>query len=64
MAYLDVHVSDPPWNRVQKEGGQDVSTAIYMGDGPPDKYQTVGTIDSTDWHTGQPRTDETVIVCT
>ncbi|MBY0442825.1 MAG: hypothetical protein K2Q25_11945 [Mycobacteriaceae bacterium] len=64
LAYLDVHVTDPPWNRVQKAGGQDVSTTIYLGEGPPDRYQTVGTIDSTDWQTGQPRTDETVIVCT
>jgi hypothetical protein len=28
------------------------------------KYQTVGRIDSTDWRTGQPRTDVLVIVCT
>lgn len=64
LAYLDVHVTDPPWNRVQKTGGQAVSTTIYLGDGPPDKYQTIGTIDSTDWQSGQPRTNETVIVCT
>jgi hypothetical protein len=35
-----------------------------MGDGPPDKYQTVGRIDSTDGRTEQPRTDVNVIVCT
>ena len=64
LAYLDVHVTDPPWSRVQKSGGQDVTTAIYQGDGLPDKYQTIGTIDSTDWQTGQPRTNETVFVCT
>jgi hypothetical protein len=64
LAYLDVHAADPPWNRVMKEGGSDVITTIYMGDGPPDKYRTVGRIDSTDWRTGQPRTDEKVIICT
>lgn len=64
LAYLDVHADGPPWNRVMKEGGSDVITTIYMGDGPPDQYQTVGTINSTDWSTGQPRTDETVIACT
>jgi hypothetical protein len=35
-----------------------------MGDGTPDKYQTVGRIDSTDWRTGQPRTDVPIIACT
>lgn len=64
QAYLDVHVSGPPWNRVMKKGGSDVITTIYMGEGPPDKYQTVGRIDSTDWSTGQPKTDVNVIVCT
>ena len=35
-----------------------------MGDGAPDKYQTTGRIDATDWRTGQPRTDVNVIMCT
>lgn len=64
LTYLDVHAGGPPWNRVMKEGGSDEITTIYMGDGPPDKYQTVGRIDSTDWRTGQPKTDTNVIVCT
>jgi hypothetical protein len=47
-----------------KEGGSDVITTVYFGDGPPDKYQTTGRIDSADWSTGQPKTDVNVIVCT
>ena len=47
-----------------KERGSDVITTVYFGKGPPDKYQTSGRTDSTDWSTGQPRTDESVIVCT
>jgi len=42
------------YDRVMKDGGSDEVTTIYMGEGPLDKYQTVGRIDSTDWHTGQP----------
>ena len=37
---------------------------VARGGGPPDKYQTTGRIDSTDWSTGQPKTDVNVIVCT
>lgn len=40
------------------------TSPCVTGEGPPEKYQTVGQIDSTDWSTGQPRTDERVIVCT
>jgi hypothetical protein len=53
-----------PIDRVHKEGGSDEVTTIYLGEGPPEKYQTTGRIDSTDWRTGQPRTDEKVIMCT
>lgn len=63
LAYLDVHAT-AQYDRVHKDGGSDEVTTIYMGEGPPDKYQTVGRIDSTDWRTGQPRIDEKVIVCT
>jgi hypothetical protein len=63
LAYLDVHAA-AQYDRVFKEGGHDNVTTVFMGDGPPDKYQTVGRIDSTDWRTGQPRTDVNVIVCT
>ena len=35
-----------------------------LSDGPPDKYQTTGRIDSTDWRTGQPRTIINVILYT
>jgi hypothetical protein len=63
LAYLDVHAT-AQFDRVMKEGGRDVITTVYFGAGPPEKYQTVGRIDSTDWRTGQPRTDVNVIVCT
>jgi hypothetical protein len=35
-----------------------------MGEGPLEKYQTVGRIDSTSWRTGQPSLDVNVIACT
>jgi hypothetical protein len=63
LAYLDVHAT-AQYDRVNKDGGSDEVTTIYMGEGPPEKYQTVGRIDSTDWRTGQPRLDINVIACT
>jgi hypothetical protein len=63
LAYLDVHATSQ-YDRVFKQGGTDNVTTVFMGDGPPDKYQTTGRIDSTDWRTGQPRTDVPVIMCT
>src|ERR1700722_9135458 len=62
-AYLDVHAT-AHYDRVMKDGGSDEVTTIYMGEGPPEKYQTVGRIDATDWHTGQPRLNIDVISCT
>ena len=62
-AYLDVHAT-AQYDRVMKDGGSDEVTTIYMGEGPPEKYQTVGRIDATDWHTGQPRLNINVISCT
>ncbi|MGH3541711.1 MAG: hypothetical protein ACRDTK_16610 [Mycobacterium sp.] len=63
LAYLDVHATGQ-YERVMKQGGTDVITTVYFGEGPPEKYQTTGVIDSIDWHTGQPKTDSNVIVCT
>jgi hypothetical protein len=63
LAYLDAH-ADGQNERVTKSMGSDEITTVYFGEGPPDKYQTAGRIDSTDWQTGQPRTDNNVIVCT
>jgi hypothetical protein len=63
LAYLDAHATGQ-FERVMKQGGSDVITSVYFGDGPPDKYQTTGRIDSNDWSTGQPKTDVNVIVCT
>ena len=62
-AYLDVHAT-AQYDRVMKYGGSDEVTTIYMGEGQPEKYQTVGRIDATDWHTGQPRLNINVISCT
>jgi hypothetical protein len=63
LAYLDAHATSQ-FERVMKEGGSDVITTVYFGEGPPDKYQTTGVINSNDWRTGQPKTDVNVIVCT
>lgn len=61
--YLDVHAI-AQYDRVFKEGGNDDVTTIYTGEGGPEKYQTTGRIDATDWHTGQSRTNVPVIMCT
>jgi hypothetical protein len=61
--YLDVHAT-AQYDRVFKEGGNDNVTTIYTGEGPLEKYQTIGRIDATDWHTGQSRTNVPVIICT
>lgn len=70
--YLDVHTAGGegnfadrggPGTKVFKEGGTAVITSMYNGDGPPEKYQTVGTIDSVSQATGQPFTDGKVFVC-
>jgi hypothetical protein len=63
MAYLDAHANGQ-YERVHKAMGNDEVTTVYFGGGPPDKYQTTGRIDSTDWGTGQPKTDINVITCT
>jgi hypothetical protein len=53
LAYLDAHANGQ-YERVQKAMGSDEITTVYFGEGPPDKYQTTGRIDSTDWQPGQP----------
>jgi hypothetical protein len=63
MSYLNVQAYGGPFTKVFKEGGPNVITTIYFGDGPPDKYQTTGTIQPTDWSSGQPKTNADVIVC-
>ncbi|OCB29600.1 hypothetical protein A5675_05165 [Mycobacterium malmoense] len=63
LAYLDAHATGQ-YERVMKSMGSDEITTVYFGEGPPEKYQTTGRIDSTDWQTGQPKTDNNVIVCT
>ncbi|SOJ57663.1 hypothetical protein MSIMFB_05140 [Mycobacterium simulans] len=63
LTYLDAHATSQ-FERVMKSGGSDVITTVYFGEGPPDKYQTTGVIDSTSWSTGQPMTNVGVIVCT
>jgi hypothetical protein len=51
LAYLDAHATGQ-FERVMKSMGSDEITSVYFGEGPPDKYQTTGRIDSTDWSTG------------
>jgi hypothetical protein len=63
LAYLDAHATGQ-YERVMKSMGSDEIASVYFGEGQPDKYQTTGRIDSTDWQTGQPKTDVNVIVCT
>lgn len=63
LTYLDMHAT-AQYDRVNKDGGSDEVTTIYMGEGTLEKYQTVGLIDSTDWRTGQPRLDVNIIACT
>jgi hypothetical protein len=63
LAYMDVHAT-AQYDRVMKEGGTDEITTIYLAEGPPEKYQTTGRIDSTDWRTGRPRTNVNVIALT
>ena len=63
LAYLDAHATGQ-YERVDKAMGSDEITSVYFAEGPPEKYQTTGRIDSTDWRTGQPKTDVNVIVCT
>jgi hypothetical protein len=64
MAYLDAHATSQ-FERVMKQGGTDVITTVYFGEGPPDKYQTTGVINSTNWSTGQPMAANTLVfVCT
>ncbi|MBS9533157.1 hypothetical protein KIH27_06075 [Mycobacterium sp. M1] len=72
-AYLDVHTDGGegwfkdrggPGTKVFKDGTGAVITSIYTGDGPPEKYQTNGSIDVREYSTGLPKSDANVIVCT
>lgn len=72
-AYLDVHTDGGegwfadrggPGTKVFKDGTGAVITSIYAGSGPPEKYQTNGSIDVREYSTGQPKGDANVIVCT
>ncbi|HLS00152.1 MAG TPA: hypothetical protein VK069_11195 [Mycolicibacillus parakoreensis] len=72
-AYMDVHTAggQGPWGdrggpgtKVFKDGGPSEITSIYDGAGPPEKYQTHGTIVVSDLATGQPKIGASVIVCT
>jgi hypothetical protein len=63
LAYMDAHANGEH-ERINKAMGSEEITTVYFGEGPPDKYQTTGRIDSTDWATGQPMTNTNVILCT
>lgn len=71
--YLDVHTDggEGPWGdrggpgtKVFKEGGAATITSLYGGAGPPERYQTSGSINVTELTTGQPKVGANVIVCT
>lgn len=71
--YFDVHTDggEGPWGdrggpgtKVFKEGGPSEITSLYSGAGPPEKYQTHGSINVTELTTGQPKVGATVILCT
>lgn len=70
--YLDVHTDggEGPWGdrggpgtKVFKEGGAATITSLYGGAGPPERYQTSGSINVADLATGQPKIGASVIVC-
>ncbi|OMC04175.1 hypothetical protein AWC18_12480 [Mycolicibacter nonchromogenicus] len=72
-AYLDVHTDGGegwfkdrggPGTKVFKDGTGAVIQSMYYGEGPPEKYQTNGSIDVLEYSTGRPKTDANVIVCT
>ncbi|BBY56279.1 hypothetical protein [Mycolicibacillus koreensis] len=72
-AYMDVHTAggEGPWGdrggpgtKVFKDGGPSEITSLYGGAGPPEKYQTHGTIVVSDLATGQPKVGASVILCT
>ena len=57
-------VGGGPGTKVFKDGTGAVIQSMYYGEGPPEKYQTNGSIDVLEYSTGQPKTDANVIVCT
>jgi hypothetical protein len=63
LAYLVPHINGGFFTKVFKEGGPNVITTIYFGDGPLDKYSINGSVNPVSWATGQPKTDSDVIVC-
>lgn len=71
--YLDVHTDggEGPWGdrggpgtKVFKGSGTAEITSLYNGSGPPEKYETHGTITVMELTTGQPKVGANVIVCT
>ena len=61
--YLDSDF-DAPNTRMFKSIGPVEFTTIYFGGGPVEKYSLRGNTRTTDWATGQPRTNADYIVCT
>jgi hypothetical protein len=62
MVYLDSDF-DAPNTRMFKSIGPVEMTTIYFGSGPVEKYQINGYSRTSDWSTGQPKTDGDYIVC-
>jgi hypothetical protein len=62
LNYLDSDY-DAPNTRIFRSIGPVELTTIYFGEGPVEKYQINGYTRTTDWGTGQPKTDADYIVC-
>lgn len=63
LSYFETQINGGPLTKKFKEGGPEVVTTIFLGDGPPEKYSINGIISPVSWATGQPKTDGDVIVC-
>jgi len=62
LVYLDSDFNAPNTRMFKSVGPVEFST-VYFDGGPPEKFTVVGNTRTTDWNTGQPKTDADYIVC-
>jgi hypothetical protein len=62
LVYLDSDFNAPNTRMFKSLGPVEFST-VYFDGGPPEKFTVVGNTRTTDWNTGQPKTDADYIVC-
>ena len=62
LTYLDSDF-DAPNTRMFKSISDNEFATVYFGGGPPEKFTLRGNTRTTDWGTGQPKTDGDYIVC-